>query len=114
MHGTCLSALPVQASTYRNRKELWVLPDNMYGKYTHSGDAIFEHLFGSSWHGADARSVLWFVKHPAFLAVCGGSLALSAACSLWLAWRKRKRRYHQIPNVLELIVEPVKSGKGRD
>ena len=82
----------------------------MYGKYTHNSDAIFEHLYGSSWHGADARSVLWFVKHPAFLAASGAVLALSAVCTLWLAWRRRKRRCAaRYVSVVELIVEPVKS-----
>ena len=98
-----------QASTYRNRSALWVLPDGMYGKYTHTANPIFIHLFGSSWHGSDARSVLWFVKHPAFLFASGAVLSLAFGCSLWLSWRKRKRRQAGYTRVTELVVDPVKS-----
>ena len=100
----------MQASTYRNRSELWVLPDGMYGKYVHAANPILVHLFGSSWHGSDAKSVLWFLKHPAFLGTIGAALSLAVGSSLWLAWRKRKRR-HQTghPRVMELIVDTVKT-----
>ena len=86
-----------------------MLPDGMYGKYTHTANPIFVHLFGSSWHGSDARSVLWFVKHPAFLATIGAFLSLAVGSSLWLAWRKRKRRQAGQAKMMELVVDTVKS-----
>ena len=41
----------------------------MYNKYVKSDEALFQHLHGSSWHGDDAKSVLWILHHPIFLAV---------------------------------------------
>ncbi|KAK9806525.1 hypothetical protein WJX73_007040 [Symbiochloris irregularis] len=73
----------MQASVYVDRSALWVLPDAMYGKYVHRGaNPLFHHLHGSSWHGDDAKSVLWFVRHPLFLVL----ICIAAACGgiLWL------------------------------
>lgn len=53
-----------RTASYRKHHDLAVLPDDMYGKYVASPDPLFEHLHGSSWHGDDAKSVLWFLKHP--------------------------------------------------
>ena len=53
-----------QANTFHPKKDLAVLPDAMYGKYVASPDPLFQHLHGSSWHGDDAKSVLWFLRHP--------------------------------------------------
>ena len=53
-----------RTASYHRNHNLAVLPDDMYGKYVVSPDPLFEHLHGSSWHGDDAKSVLWFLKHP--------------------------------------------------
>lgn len=52
------------ATSYKDKNHLLVLPDEMYGKYVASPDPLFLHLHGSSWHGEDAKSVLWFLHHP--------------------------------------------------
>lgn len=57
-----------QANSFRPKKDLAVLPDAMYGKYVASSDPLFLHLHGSSWHGDDAKSVLWFLRHPVVIA----------------------------------------------
>ena len=59
----------LQASFFEDRKALWVLPDNMYNKYVKGEQPLFTHLYGSSWHGDDAKSALWILHHPLFLAV---------------------------------------------
>lgn len=58
-----------------------MLPDDMYNKYVRGEKPLFTHLYGSSWHGDDAKSVLWILHHPLFLAVLtltgrGGSQAM--------------------------------------
>ena len=75
----------MQANTYANRRGLWVLPDELYSKYVRGGPrAVFNHLHGSSWHGDDAKSVLWFVHHPMFV----GLVLLCCTCTVGLyAWR---------------------------
>lgn len=79
----------LQASVYLDRAALWVLPDAMYGKYVHGPRPIFGHLHGSSWHGDDAKSVLWFLRHPLFLALMG--LTMLGGVLLWATavWRPR-------------------------
>lgn len=59
----------LQASFFGDRRGLWVLRDDMYNKYAAGERPLFKHLFGSSWHGDDAKSVLWILHHPFFLAV---------------------------------------------
>ena len=82
---------PTQASVYLNRAALWVLPDAMYGKYVHGPNPIFTHLYGSSWHGEDAKSVLWFVRHPLFFVIFG-VIAVSGLVLYGLtAWRVKAR-----------------------
>ena len=41
----------------------------MYNKYVKGERPLFNHLHGSSWHGDDAKSVLWILHHPIFLAL---------------------------------------------
>ena len=64
-----------------DRTALWVLPDVMYGKYVHGHYPIFGHLHGSTWHGEDAKSVLFLVRHPLFIALAG--LAMAVGVLLW-------------------------------
>ena len=59
----------LQATLYKSGRKLWVLTDRMYNKYVLTDDALFSHLHGSSWHGDDAKSILWILHHPIFLAV---------------------------------------------
>lgn len=66
---------------YLDRAALWVLPDTVYGKYVHGRYPIFEHLHGSSWHGDDAKSILFFVRHPIFLVLMGAMV--SCGVLLW-------------------------------
>ncbi len=75
----------LQASLYRSRRSLWVLPDRLYGKYVPAGESLFVHLFGSSWHGDDAKSALWLVHHP--LLLLGAGVLSAVACALYL-WRR--------------------------
>lgn len=73
----------LQASFYRARRSLWVLPDGLYGKYVPTGESLFAHLFGSSWHGEDAKSVLWLAHHPAVLLAVSALAAITCALYLW-------------------------------
>ena len=73
----------LQASLYRSRRSLWVLPDRLYGKYVPAGESLFVHLFGSSWHGDDAKSALWLVHHPLLLLGAGVLSAVAYALYLW-------------------------------
>ncbi len=60
----------VQAVFFRQKRDLAILPDDLYGKYMKDApNPIFAHLVGSSWHGDDAKSVLWFIKHPTVICV---------------------------------------------
>ena len=70
------------ATSFHNKNSLAVLPDDMYGKYVASPDPLFLHLHGSSWHGEDAKSALWFLHHP--LVIASVVLGLLAALSVYL------------------------------
>jgi len=72
-----------QANTFHPRKELAILPDAMYGKYIASPDPLFLHLHGSSWHGDDAKSVLWFLRHP--IVIVSAVLLLLVVLALHMA-----------------------------
>ena len=60
-----------------------MLPDVLYGKYTPGPRALFRHLFGSSWHGEDARSLIWLLRHPLVLALLFSVVAAAGACRMW-------------------------------
>ena len=75
MHHDAMKVPLLQASVYLDRAALWVLPDEMYGKYVRGHNPIFGHLHGSTWHGEDAKSILWFLHHPLFLVLMGAALA---------------------------------------
>lgn len=69
-----------------------MLPDDMYGKYASSLHPLFLHLHGSSWHGEDARSVLWCLRHPIIL-LCAVLAGLGAAgAQFWLARRNLRNK----------------------
>ena len=73
---------------YPDRTALWVLPDELYGKYVEGTNPLFLHLHGSTWHGDDAKSILWFVHHRLLLGLLAGCLLCGlffwaiAACRL--------------------------------
>lgn len=73
----------IQASLWRDRRNLWVLPDVLYGKYRPGPRALFRHLFGSSWHGEDARGLIWLLRHPLVLALLFAAAAAAGASRLW-------------------------------
>ena len=86
---------------YPKRAALWVLPDEMYGKYAKGTNPVFGHLHGSSWHGDDANTILWFVHHRTFLGLLSVGLGFAGLVWILLIWRMRRLR--------ALHVSPVKS-----
>ena len=85
------------ATSYKSKQDLAVLPDDMYGKYVVSPDPLFLHLHGSSWHGEDAKSVLWFLRHPVVIA----SVVLILVAVLAIYMMMMKLRGVQKYSVLE-------------
>ena len=77
--------LHLQANLFRDKLALWVLPDKLYGKYVPTQASLFRHLFGSSWHGEDAKSLIWLVRHPMLIML---AVAASALACLWHLWRR--------------------------
>lgn len=62
-----------------------MLPDGLYGKYVPTPESLFGHLFGSSWHGEDAKSALWLVHHlDVLLALC----MLGVLAGLAFLWQR--------------------------
>lgn len=63
--------LTYQAMLYHNKSGITVLPRSLYGKWTHSPIAFFDHYHASMWHSADAAvfryfwSLRWYVALPA-------------------------------------------------
>ena len=98
-HDDCIYCRPndvgqcVQASVYPERTALWVLPDDMYGKYVKGTNPLFEHLHGSTWHGDDAKSVLWFLDHRMTLCMLFMAI-LACTYGFWLlfTWQMRGQR----------------------
>lgn len=81
-----------KTQAYRKRHDSAVLPDFMYGKYDPTApDPLFEHLHGSSWHGDDAKSVLWFLKHP-LVVVIGVVMAAAILVAQLVSARVRSTR----------------------
>ena len=76
----------LQASLYSARETLWVLPDALYGKYVPQPESLFGHLWGSSWHGEDAKGALWVLHHPWTIL---GALLLAASVAVFYYKRQR-------------------------
>lgn len=74
----------LKATWYKAKRQLAILPDAVYGKYDkHAANPLFVHLHGSTWHGDDAKSILWVLKHPLILGAClVGLLALTVTGAL--------------------------------
>ncbi|CAL5227917.1 g10962 [Coccomyxa viridis] len=83
----------LQASLYSARKTLWVLPDELYGKYVPRPESLFGHLWGSSWHGEDAKGALWVVHHPR--AILGALLLAAFVMGFYI-----RRRRPAVPGAL--------------
>ncbi len=84
----------LQATFYRARRSLAVLPFSLYGKYhSEAANPLLRHLYGSSWHSSDAQSVLWVVKHPVVLGTALTLLVLGTAATL--VWRRLKQHRSQ-------------------
>lgn len=74
------------------------------GKYDLSGDPVFYHLHGSSWHADDAQFIFWAEKHKTALLVLGGLLALvvaGLATARCLVQRQAAARYAQLKTPIE-------------
>ena len=77
----------LQASLYSARQKLWVLPDALYGKYVPRPESLFGHLWGSSWHGEDAKGALWVAHHPRAIV---GAFLMVVSLALLHCWRRRR------------------------
>lgn len=88
----------LQATFYRAKRSLAVLPFNLYGKYTSkAADPLLRHLYGSSWHSSDARSVLWIIKHPVVLSISLTLLILGTIVAFVWAKLNREERESGFP-----------------
>jgi hypothetical protein len=78
-----------QAMLYPDRKGLSILPVPLYGKWTHSAVAFFEHYYASMWHDDDAKLALgvWRAKKPILVL-----LLVGIVLKLWHIYLKRARR----------------------
>jgi hypothetical protein len=95
----------LQASLYSARRKLWVLPDALYGKYVPRPESLFGHLWGSSWHGEDAKGALWVAHHPRAIL---GAFLLVISLTLLHIWRRRRA---VVPKVLGSPVPDERQGK---
>jgi hypothetical protein len=86
--------LTVQYSLFPAHPDVAIIPRDVYGKYDKSGDPVFYHLHGSSWHADDAAFIFWLDKHKGVLAALGGAAALGLAawCALRCALQHRYRQ----------------------
>ena len=94
----------LQASLYSARQTLWVLPDALYGKYVPRPESLFGHLWGSSWHGEDAKGALWIVHHPR--AILGAILLAVSVTGFYI-----RRRRPAVPGALGSSVPGERQGK---
>jgi len=74
------------------------------GKYDLSGDPVFYHLHGSSWHADDAQLIFWAEKHKTALLALGGLLALGLivlATARCVLLRQAAARYAPLKTPIE-------------
>lgn len=79
-------------------------PRRPAGKYDLSGDPVFYHLHGSSWHADDAQFIFWAEKHKTALLVLGGLLAVGLvglATARCLVLRQAAGRYTLLKTPIE-------------
>lgn len=79
--------LTVLLSHFPDLAAVAVISKADYGKYDASGDALFYHLHGSSWHAGDAPLIFWMERYgKVVLLVAVAAAALIAA----LAYRRQR------------------------
>ena len=71
-----------------------VIPTAVYGKYDFSGDPVFYHLHGSSWHADDAAVVFWLDKYKVHLIGLGMVVAI-AGVAVWYTQKRKAVWPHQ-------------------
>lgn len=87
-----------QATHYRRTRELFVLPECLYGKYRQCKDSLFKHYVGSTWHSDDAAFMKGIFHHrlelgSLVLLVVGGGVVLAMLRS-WRALRAAQVKGH--------------------
>jgi len=75
-------------SKWELKNEVFAIPPPIYGKYDFTGDAVFYHLHGSSWHADDAAFIFWLDKYRSVLIAVG----IVAVIGLGVSWELRRRR----------------------
>ncbi|KAF5835608.1 hypothetical protein DUNSADRAFT_7156 [Dunaliella salina] len=78
-----------QYALYAHKERLFIMPVELYGKYKLTGDALFKHLHGSSWHGSDGKYILWIDHNAMLFASLVLLLLVSAATGLLVFCRHR-------------------------
>ena len=68
-----------QASRYKDKRQLFVLPECLYGKYVTCEESLFIHYVGSTWHADDAAFMKNLFRHRTALATAALVAALAAA-----------------------------------
>ncbi|CAG8977411.1 hypothetical protein HYALB_00007041 [Hymenoscyphus albidus] len=58
----------------------------MPAEYKNHPWSFFNIAKGSSWHGKDAQTIFWMLKHWVFLTVAGFLIAGVVGIGLWFAW----------------------------
>ncbi len=68
-----------QAAHYRATRELFVLPECLYGKYQKCDESLFTHYVGSTWHADDAALMKNVFRWRAQLATAAVLAAVAVA-----------------------------------
>ncbi len=73
----------LQASRYKDKRQLFVLPECLYGKYVTCDDSLFIHYVGSTWHADDAALMKNIFRHRLQIAMAALVAALAVAIVLY-------------------------------
>lgn len=68
----------VQYALSSHKRDITVLPADVYGKYNITSAAYLKHLHGSSWHGNDASYIFWLEHYGIKTLAVVGLLAVTA------------------------------------
>ena len=68
-----------QASRYTDQRQLYVLPECLYGKYVKCEESLFIHYVGSTWHSDDAAFMKNIFRHRTQLAAAALVAAVAVA-----------------------------------
>lgn len=74
--------LTYQAMLYPNKSGITVLPRSLYGKWTHSPIAFFDHYHASMWHSTDAAVFIYFWSFRWYIV-----LAVAAMVALYVRFK---------------------------